>query len=639
MNVSLSMFLQRKKEELKKRYKYLIIAASLAVIFSGTGVVFAMRDSGAASNQDTSQVSVEKRKYRTTSPKKVKDDQVLLIGKVLSHESASVYPRRAGIVEDILVDIGDPVQKGQILAYLLPEGVESQSGLEIQAMKDQMQKAYDEYQNTKALSYAEIEKLEKKLEEKRVALKRLKEDNYKDGGDLRLKHETLQLERDQLAILERQLNEAVQLEKVLVKDAEEKVQQSMEGLLVTLYDVHLVSMRVLGGGSKLTYSLSSDVSKNRVEISSWVHSQERLNAFVNHLNSYRSVLNQVQSSDGITQEKSTLLVAQAESLLIDLQHIVNGMIGLPSSSSATLDSLAAAVQNAQAKFYAAKEKHEKAVNALTETQVRQREKVELLQEKVIKQKTTIALSTQKWEKSGTEVASKIDILEAGIAQFEKEIEYARARIQRSIDASKNQHNIANTNYKKTIAQKGHTAIKAPFSGVIAKRSISVGEVAMMGMPVFGMVDVKTSLSSKAKNEIQFGLPEDLKGVLSVGDSLAFFLPDNELDVYHAEVTRISPQIDDELHTITVQAKLSDDLSFPHHTSVQVRVVTGEKETYQVESSALKREDEKNYVWIQFGESEPEKLYVSVLEEDGEFAHVSGDLNEETSILMNYYGKR
>ena len=635
------MFLQKKRETLRKKYISAIIIGSMLLIFSGVGV-FAMKNPDTGVSEEKNSTTTDTKVYETTSPKKMKDEQLLLIGKVLSHESASVYTRRVGIVEDILVDIGDRVEKGQILAYLLPEGVDSESGLEIQSKKNEMQKAYDDYQNTTAVSSAHIENLKQKLEEKKVALETLKQDNYTNTYDttgLRMEDETIQVEYDQLDIAQTELQEAKQLEKVAVKQAQDTVAQAKDTLKVALYDTHLVALQVLGGGSKFSkVGFSSDISQNDIPLSLWVFSRNDLYDVVNELNAYRSKLRIFDASQNRTDEMYTQLTDQAESLLERLQTVVNSSFGVSADAGMTLDSLAISIQNAQSKLYSANEKYEKAQNNLLEVDVKQREKISVLEEKLVKQQSSIALLNEKWSKSNVEVSSKIKILEANIAQFEKEIAYAKTVVQKEIDASKNQYSIANTGYQKTAVQKGRSAIRAPFSGVISKRSINVGEIAMTSIPAFDMVDVKTSLSAKAKNEIQFGLPEGEKDIIKVGDIVQFFLPDDELTVYEATVTRISPQIDEELHTIMVQAKIDDELSFPQHTSVQVRIITGEKDTYSIDSSALKREDDKNYLWVQGDEeAQPKKVYIDVMGEDGEFAEISGEISESSTLLLNYYG--
>lgn len=186
-----------------------------------------------------------------------------------------------------------------------------------------------------------------------------------------------------------------------------------------------------------------------------------------------------------------------------------------------------------------------------------------------------------------------------------------------------------------VAQSGNREIRSPFSGTVSKRFIEVGKIVMPSMAAFELTGVPTSLAKKAKSEIQFGLPERLQGALMPGDRVTFFLPGNGTMEYGAVVTRKSPQVDGETHTVTVQAKIDDGLNLPHQTSVRVRIVDTSLPLYRVPSFAVKREGERNYIWAMSQESQgTERLYVNVRSEDGENAEITGDLSEETVVLLD-----
>ncbi|PIR49282.1 hypothetical protein COU79_05605, partial [Candidatus Peregrinibacteria bacterium CG10_big_fil_rev_8_21_14_0_10_54_7] len=94
----------------------------------------------------------------------------ILIGTVLSHETANIYSRRDGIVEDVLVDIGDKVRKDQVVALLLPQGVEGQSAAMIgekNAMKSQAEAEFRKAQvvadETLISARQEIQEMETEL--------------------------------------------------------------------------------------------------------------------------------------------------------------------------------------------------------------------------------------------------------------------------------------------------------------------------------------------------------------------------------------------------------------------------------------------------------------------------------------------
>ncbi len=621
------------RKTIKKEYIH-----AIGIVLVGGGV-FAFQSNKA--DQKSSVPQAYAKEYKTIEPKKLQDEKKILIGKVLSHESARVFPRRSGVVEDILVDIGDRVTKGQVLAYLLPEGVENESGLEIQSQRNMMLRAADDYKNTKIVSGEKIKNLEEKLNQELVKLDRLKADKYQElseSGDneLRLEAEQLQLAHSQLQLLNVELQELQELEGVNYIDVENGILHAKNNYKATFEYVLQAELTVLAGGESFHGSpFGLGVSTSDLPDSLGVFDQQTRVDSVNQVNQFINKLTAVVQNDDSTDADYMELLSLAESSLISIQNLIRAS---GPGTGYDLHSLSNQIVMAQERLVKAQEKYENALDTFNMVSTKDSKEISVQKEKIAQQEAQITLLESKWEQTGTEVESKIKIMEAGLSKLEQEIEYEKSLVQKSVDSSRNQYNIANSNYLKTAAKKGHTQITAPFSGVIAKRSIDVGELAMVSMAAFDLVGVETSLSKKAKNEIQFGVPEDLQDVVNTGDTIKFYLPEDELTVYEAEVTRKSPQVDEELHTITIQAKLPDDLRFPHHTSVQVELITGEKDTYQVDSSVLKREDDKNYLWILNGE-DVEKLFVTVVEEDGEFAEIAGDLKEETQVVTNYYGKK
>lgn len=629
--------LTKVKSFLKTNKKTLVISSLICtVLISGVGYYYQT----IPSSQTVVPAEASEKVHKTVNPKKIKDEKKILIGKVLSHESARVFPRRSGIIEDILVDIGDQVKKGQVLAYMFPEGVESESSLEIETERSMMIRAADEYKNTKLVSAEKIKNLEEKLNQEMIRLDRLKADNLKNGSEqvdvdsLLLKSEELQLEYEQLELLETDLTEQKKLQEINKLDAENGLVHAQNNYFASFDYVLQIVLAIFDGSDAYhggTYGLGFTVED--LSPSLGVFNQENRVATISDVNKFIKDFNDLSQQSDIAEYYA--LQSKAQTMLLGLQELLRSS---GPGTSLDLHKLSSDIVMAQDRLYKAQEKFENAVDVYNVVNAKEEKTILVQKEKVDQQKAKIALLESRWQQNATELESKILIAESGINRLKQEIQLEKAMNQKSIDMSRNQYNIANTKYLKTATEKGHVEIIAPFTGVIAKRSVEVGELAMTSMAAFDLVDVQTSLSKKAKNEIQFGVPEDLQDVVAIGDTIKFYLPEDDLTVYEAEVTRKSPQIDEELHTITVQAKLPDDLRFPHHTSVQVELVTGEKDTYQVDSSVLKREDDKNYVWVLNGE-DVEKLYVTVIEEDGEFAEIAGDLNVETQVVTNYYGKK
>ncbi|MCB9798551.1 HlyD family efflux transporter periplasmic adaptor subunit [Candidatus Nomurabacteria bacterium] len=608
----------------------------IGVLLAG-GVVFA-KGMFLSSRQVSSDVTTQyKRSYKTVQPKKLSDDKILLIGSVLSNESASIFPRRSGIVGDILVDIGDQVQKGQVLAYLLPEGVENQSNLEILTQKSASQKAFDDYQNTQMVEDANIAKMQQKLAEMKRSLQSLRDDNYRSGGGLRLENESLSLAYKQLAVAEKQLETALQTRQPRLTDGNNKISQARDSVQVALQHTYQTAIEVVTGGQgRFEEGGTRILYEADINSSLGVLDANIRNEVANQFNAVRSIL----YASKLSSDDDYYSAAQKAGDLLDaLQRLVNASVVSTRLSSAQINDLSNKIHLSQDKLFTAHEKLQKAIDAYRVLVVEIDQNIAVLEEKVLGQKSNVELMESQWEKSGSEIASKIAVMNESVKQYEKEIEYAKAQAKRNVDAQKNQYAISNAQYLKTAAQKGHTAMISPFDGVISRRNIEVGQLTMMSDAAFELVDVQTTLSQKAKNEIQFGLPEELQSVLSVGDFVDFYLPGDETVWHTAEVTRMSPQVDPELHTFTVQAKLPDDLRLSNHSSVQVKVITGKQEAYEVDSSAIKKEDEKFYIWVlENPEAEkPVKVYVDVIEEDGEFAQITGSVEEGSLVILNYYG--
>lgn len=72
--------------------------------------------------------------------------------KVHSNQFAVIAPRRVGIIQDLLVDIGDTVYKGQTIGSMLPQGVEGQSSASINEASARLQKARAELANAKGVA-------------------------------------------------------------------------------------------------------------------------------------------------------------------------------------------------------------------------------------------------------------------------------------------------------------------------------------------------------------------------------------------------------------------------------------------------------------------------------------------------------
>ncbi len=103
--------------------------------------------------------------YATTTPQISEAFSTqIIIGKVISNQAGFIHPRREGLIQDLLVDIGDQIQKGQTIGYLFPPGVENESPLLIERAKTQFEAAKDQLIHTKKVTAQSVLLTQKKLD-------------------------------------------------------------------------------------------------------------------------------------------------------------------------------------------------------------------------------------------------------------------------------------------------------------------------------------------------------------------------------------------------------------------------------------------------------------------------------------------
>lgn len=606
-------------------------------------------------------------KFRTTSPKKISDeDRPLVLGKVLSNETANVYSRRNGIVEDIFFDIGDRVEKGQVLALLLPPGVDGENTALINEKKAHVNRAYSNLSEARKVAQSVINQEKIKLQEKQIALEKMTSIQEATVNKAQVLADTTRLEetskvdtasqevkliRSQLQLLDEQLVTSKRLQESVYENDQENISQSLEQLKVSFIDVVQVVEHVLLGTQSRENDRFLDTRDVRDNIG--FHSPGELAMLVSDFNVFKENLSSYGKKTEDEQMKAVhTFISDGQSLLSKTLFVLSESVSTPSEAHGTLTELSNRVNNSQERLLRAKEKYQDAQSGYLLSTGNQNEKITLLENKIESEREKLILAEKKLiqmkqqQEKNTQVSfsdlekteamrdADIELLKAQVSLAEENIKMMEAQQNKRIAAESSGLQVAQAQLQKEIAKSGNTEIKSPFSGVVSKRNISVGEMVSMGMPAFEMIDVKTSLAEIAKREIQFFLPEELHTQVQVGQLVEFSLTDNDAQVYKATISRISPQVDSESHTITVQAKLDDSLELAHNLSIRVRLSEPGKDTFQLPSVAIRREENgENSVWLLENEK-PVKQSITVLGDDGEFAEVTGNVDEDLDIILD-----
>jgi len=532
--------------------------------------------------------------YTTISPEMVNSaSSVVLLGTVLSNETANIYPRRDGIVEDIFVDIGDEVSKNQVVALLLPKGVEGQSAAMI-----------SEKQARRSLAVSNLATAENVAEEMIIGTRQKISD----------KEVELQIAHNEQSALLRKFEEA-----------ESQVFQMQEQTFSAIQNVYqLVEWMLLGSNSRAGATTRNDDILRNLGI------QDASNASRYHVvDIFNTVSEKQHEYSSAPAYKQVLLI---EPLILSALDLVSSTTTLlqatPSESNgngydhlthAHLSDRLNKLVTSQDMLYKTKEKLEDAKNTFST---------------LTSSEPELFLAYRSGDTSDSK-GNKVLMLEEAIKSSYNALGLTKANQDQIVERQRSQVQIANSMLQLEYANSGHQEIRSPFAGIVSKRFLDVGQIVMPSQPAYELTGVPTTLALKAKAEVRFGLPENLISSVDVGDTIDFLLQSDDTTTYSAVVTRKSPQIDLQTHTVTVQAKIPDDLSLPHQSSVRIRLSDEKNPVFRVPSSTVKRDGDSNFVWILDLDSQsPKKQNVSVTAEDGEFAEITGNVTSGSLLITD-----
>lgn len=561
--------------------------ASLLLILA---VIAATNDPISPTRAESAKVVGDDESYATVSPELVSSaSTVILLGTVISNETANIYPRRDGIVEDIYVDIGDTVKKGQVVAILLPKGVEGESAAAIarkKAEKSQMEAGYETAQN---VAKQALNKMKQEIDEKREALA------------VALQKQKGMIQRLALATV--------------------NVEQMQDQAFVTLRSARQTIERLLLGSNARTEinlqeqyilpELGNIRRETRYDIVPLINAMKHLE------DTYAGARN---------GEKEALMA----SLFAESQKTFPAMHALIASTAMTpiqlpgrnisIDptEITEEIHDIQIMVLEAKEKWENAI---------------LEEKELIASEPELAAKLRGEIKEARSNEAKLLAAELQTAEGERSL--IASEQEQMVKMAEQGVNIADAELRMESAQSGNRRILSPFTGIVAKRFIEAGQIVMPSDPIFELTGVPTSLAQKAKAEIQFGLPENLLSAVNVGDTVRFFRQSDEEETYEALVTRKSPQVDNATYVIMVQARIPENLNLPHRSSVRVRLTDEDRPIFRVPAVAVKREKDRNFVWLLASENNaPVQVTVTVIAEDGEFAEITGQITTENRIVLD-----
>lgn len=175
----------------------------------------------------------------------------------------------------------------------------------------------------------------------------------------------------------------------------------------------------------------------------------------------------------------------------------------------------------------------------------------------------------------------------------------------------------------------NTVVRAPYSGIVVKRHVEVGELARVGQPLM------TGLSLEKLRAV-VNLPQSLIHSVRTHQQAFVWVGPQRAQRIQAESLTISPYADSGSHTFLVRVNLpeGDHQVYPGmHT--KAAFVTGEETRMVVPTSAIARRSEVTAVYVQKPDKQLEFRYVRVGRQiDDQFTEVLAGLSAGETVVLD-----
>lgn len=589
----------------KKNWKQALIVMGIWLLVAGWWWYFLAPTERAPSSvpavSSTSQLEDKEPTLRTTQPEQVDEGHSLtLIGSVVSNEFATIYARRSGIIKDLYVDIGDQIDENQTIGELLPPGDIGQSSANIYEKQVRVQEAQQQ------LDYLQ------QVADQKISAATLDSNLQSLAGGTSSAEMISKIETD-IANKQRELEQLHKTQAQQLLSIEDDIDQAQQQAAIQVTaTVEMLEHIMLWDEHNVTQVSSDDLRKGL-----WVKNTRTRTAA---LDSYRTLRRDI---DQTPPDEQYQLVTTAESGIEAFLAMINASAASSQLSQEMLEAFTDRLLVKQQLVLSTDQRLEDLSNLYLTTQETQQQQRISLENTISTLEATLAQTRAGLQDSKQKSDQQLDL--------------TIAEQQLRVQQAKNALEIAKANLSKEVVTSGNEKIVSPFAGTISKRMVQVGDVVSMGMPLYEMVDVPTSLAKSTPKEIKFGLPEEYLGLLQIGDQIEFAGAQNDTTRRTGLVDRISPQVDQMTKTVTVQVAIAKELPLPHNSRVNVLLPMIRQQTYQVPTATLIYQNEGSYLPVLIDEKteQVELIEVTVLADDGEFADIQWDIDTETDIVTNY----
>ena len=602
-----------------------IVAVVVGVLMATSGIAYAYtQKQEAKSNLKKERVSSVKidssikkeEMIKTVSPKQ-ENQKVSFLGEVLSNKTVNIYPRRNGIVKDVYVDIGDKVFAGQTIASLLPVGVEGESAALIREKQTGLETAQRNLEVSESVAKTEIQKAQQKVESAQVDIETTSEDAQAKVEAVEAKFDKvsqdIESSKNLIKTIEESFARDIDTVNVNVSSYEDTLLVSVENILRAVMTI-FAPEKASGGGALSESDLDSVLGifddKNR----------ERLIILYSDVS---LLVTEGSVSDDSLFEKASSLLSSARALV---QATPNGAI-----LSTQIDSYLSEIDTAKDRLVEDRGKLDVAKSSKDSLLAKRDKEVSVIERQIDVNLAELSRLEKELQAVEANTNKKVTDTKERLKNLIADKSNTEAKERSKIVAAKNQVDLKSSALNSTYVSKGDNKIVSSFTGIVSERFVLVGESVSPASPVVVLDNVNTYLAKKNPLEITFGIPEQYREIIDVGDEVEYWLTDNEDHYHKGTVTKKGTVIDPITRNISARASVEKGVNFANKASV--RISFSLKTGFSLPSSALRKDEDGDFVWL-LDSGVLKKHYVEVILKDGEMAYVKNDLNEEMQVIEN-----
>ncbi|QFR38843.1 HlyD family efflux transporter periplasmic adaptor subunit [Candidatus Gracilibacteria bacterium 28_42_T64] len=577
-----------------KKSKWALSTIIMLSLLIGGGAFISTNtpENGIVNNTDQKK---NKKTYEYTFPERTSKNDSFK-GEFISNDIASIYPRRDALVRDILVDIGDEVKAGDTLALLFNPGVGGEGQSKIKLKDTVVSTKYNLLSDVKSVKNAKVSEIDAKIYEKEIIIS-----------------ETIKSFDSQITKLKKQIadgevkNNSISSLNEKIYNSKNNIFQKEELLNIKTEEVfhNIIPIFYIGNEDEIDYD---KINTHDLSDIFGAKNSGLKNSLLETVVSFQSDKGSLNTSD-----KHNELTSINNNLIEVLKNTIISV----DTTETQVTSYINLINQYNSELSEKKESYDDAINNYNILLKSEEEKTENLVLELAKLKTNTSL--------------QLETLKASLETLKKSKNLLIANENISITTLKNEIAVANADLNSEYIKSGDYKIISPFSGVISKRGIEVGEKISPNMEAFRLTGVDTTLSRITKKEVKFYVPENVVKNLGIGKEIVFSLGDKIDSSFTGTIYRISPEIDEETFSITVQARVDANITLPNKSTLRVNLET-KKEVFKIPSSSVYNKVERKIVYYKKENGKLGIRDVNIVSDDGEYSLVTGSFDETLKVV-------